>query len=279
MAFGRSTTHRASEWGLAAGMLVSPAALTAATGEPPPCDKPVYLTVDTGHMGVAEVFAQVIQRHQIKVTFFLANEATQTGGTSLDDTWAPWWRARAAEGHAFASHTWDHGYWRGDLPGQRLRIRQTFGPQANQQVTWSAAQYCEELRRPAQRLKAITGAEMLPLFRAPGGKTSSGLLAAARGCGFQHVGWSDAGFLGDELPSEAASNERLLAKALKEVRTGDVLLAHLGIWSRKDPWAPAVLEPLVRGLKAKGHCFATLRQHPDHGRWIAQRAASPQHTP
>jgi hypothetical protein len=25
--------------------------------------------------------------------------------------------------------------------------------------------------------------------------------------------------------------------------------AHLGIWSRKDPWAPAVLEPLIVGLK------------------------------
>jgi hypothetical protein len=27
-------------------------------------------------------------------------------------------------------------------------------------------------------------------------------------------------------------------------------VAHLGIWSRKDPWAPAVLEPLITGLKA-----------------------------
>jgi peptidoglycan/xylan/chitin deacetylase (PgdA/CDA1 family) len=36
----------------------------------------------------------------------------------------------------------------------------------------------------------------------------------------------------------------------------------LGIWSRQDPWAPAVLEPLIVGLKAKGFCFATLREHP-----------------
>jgi peptidoglycan-N-acetylmuramic acid deacetylase len=33
-------------------------------------------------------------------------------------------------------------------------------------------------------------------------------------------------------------------------------MAHLGIWSRKDPWAPAVLEPLITGLKARGFCFA-----------------------
>ena len=41
-----------------------------------------------------------------------------------------------------------------------------------------------------------------------------------------------------------------------------VLLAHLGIWSRRDPWAPAVLEPLIAGLKQRGFCFATLREHP-----------------
>jgi hypothetical protein len=39
-------------------------------------------------------------------------------------------------------------------------------------------------------------------------------------------------------------------------------MAHLGIWSRQDPWAPANLEPLIAGLERKGFCFATLREHP-----------------
>jgi peptidoglycan/xylan/chitin deacetylase (PgdA/CDA1 family) len=47
------------------------------------------------------------------------------------------------------------------------------------------------------------------------------------------------------------------------------LMAHLGIWSRKDPWAPAVLEPLIVGLKERGFCFATLREHPAYKPWIA----------
>jgi peptidoglycan-N-acetylmuramic acid deacetylase len=70
--------------------------------------------------------------------------------------------------------------------------------------------------------------------------------------------------LGDELSSEKFSNAALLAKALREVRSGDILMAHLGIWSRRDPWAPAVLEPLIKGLKARGFCFQTLSQHPDY---------------
>jgi peptidoglycan/xylan/chitin deacetylase (PgdA/CDA1 family) len=109
----------------------------------------------------------------------------------------------------------------------------------------------------------------LPLFRAPGGKTSVRLLAAAKDCGYAHVGWAPAGFLGDELPSETFSNAALLAKALRDIRSGDILMAHLGIWSRKDPWAPSVLEPLIVGLKAKGFCFQTLREHPRYQQWIA----------
>ena len=45
-----------------------------------------------------------------------------------------------------------------------------------------------------------------------------------------------------------------------DIRSGDILMAHLGIWSRQDPWAPAVLAPLITGLKARGLCFATLRE-------------------
>ena len=81
--------------------------------------------------------------------------------------------------------------------------------------------------------------------------------------GFAIVGF---GYIGRRHAEMIASNPnaRLLAQSLKDIRAGDILLAHLGIWSRKDPWAPAVLEPLILGLKAKGFCFATLSQHPTY---------------
>lgn len=232
----------------------------------------VYLTFDTGHMGVAPLIAQTLARHEVRVTFFAAHERTQTGDGSLGDAWAGWWKARADEGHAFASHTYDHAYWLADLPDaqapKRFRIRPSAGPQQGQTMLWSAAQYCEELHRASRRLSQLTGQTPLPLFRAPGGKTSPALLEAARSCGYQHVGWTAAGFLGDELPSDAYPNQRLLDQALRRIRGGDILVAHLGIWSRQDPWAPAVLEPLIIGLKQRGLCFATLREHPQYQRWI-----------
>jgi peptidoglycan/xylan/chitin deacetylase (PgdA/CDA1 family) len=241
------------------------------------CDKPVYLTLDTGHMGVAPLMAEVLQRHQVQVTFFAAQEKTQVGDGTLGEHWAPWWAARGTEGHAFAPHTWDHAYWRADLQEgahagavQKFRIRPSAGSQAGHNLVWTAKDYCDNLRQAAQRLQVLTGQAPLPLFRAPGGKTSPRLIEAARQCGFAHVGWADAGFLGDELPSGAYPNAQLLQQALKNIRAGDILMAHLGIWSRQDPWAPAVLEPLIVGLKARGLCFATLREHPAYRDWIRQ---------
>lgn len=235
------------------------------------CKKPLYLTFDTGHMEVAPLVAEVLARQQVRVTFFGAQEKTKAGDGSLGAHWAPWWKARAAEGHEFASHTWDHVYWRADVPGEprRFRVRASSGPQEGVELTWTAAQYCEQITRAASRMEELTGRKPLPLFRAPGGKTSPKFLAAAKACGYAHVGWAPAGFLGDELPSETVSNDALLRKALRDIRPGDILLAHLGIWSRKDPWAPAVLEPLITGLKAQGFCFRTLRDHPDYRDWIA----------
>ncbi len=235
------------------------------------CAKPVYLTFDTGHMEVAPLIAEILRRHQVRVTFFAANERTKTGDGSLGTHWAPWWKARAAEGHEFASHTWEHAYWRGDIAGAepRFRIRPSAGAQAGRELEWDARAYCASLSRAGERLREITGKPPLPLFRAPGGRVSPKLLAAARACGWSHVGWSPAGFLGDELPSESWPGRALLDKALRDIRPGDILVAHLGIWSRRTPWAPEVLEPLITGLRARGFCFRTLREHPVHGARVA----------
>jgi len=266
-------SRRRQAWLLACVALSWPFALqpaqaaqaSAATDKP--CDKPVYLTIDTGHMGVAPLIVDVLKRQQVKATFFLANERTQAvggrpEGSTLDDHWAPWWKALAAQGHDFGSHTWDHVTWKADTP-TGFQFKGTAGPLAGQMQSLTAQQYCEQLAEPARRFEQMTGQPMRALFRAPGGKTSSALLAAAKRCGWQHVPWSDAGFLGDELPSDRYPNQRLLDQALKHIRPGDILLMHLGIWSRQEPWAPAVLEPLIVGLKARGMCFATLKTHPD----------------
>lgn len=232
------------------------------------CERPVYLSFDTGHMGVAEQVAEVLERQQVPATFFLSAEPTLEGGHSLDERWAPFWRRLAASGrHDFGSHAWQHPVWQADLgEGTQMRFRIQSHAEKPRSLTLDAAGYCAELNQVAERFRAITGRRLDPLFRAPAGKTSARLIAAAQSCGYHHVGWTPNGFLGDELPSAKASNAELLQRALARVQSGDILLAHLGIWDRKTPWAPEVLEPLIVGLKAKGLCFAPLRTHPQYAK-------------
>jgi hypothetical protein len=56
---------------------------------------------------------------------------------------------------------------------------------------------------------------------------------------------------------QAEKREPILPYALANLRDGDVMVMHTGIWSRKEPFAP-MLDPLLAGLKAKGFCFATV---------------------
>ena len=109
------------------------------------CKKPVYLTLDTGHMEVAPYIADTLRKHQVKVTFFAAHERTQTGDGSLGEHWAPWWRERGKEGHSFASHTLDHVVWRADrtsgADGAQFLGQPSAGSQSGRKMDYSAAQY------------------------------------------------------------------------------------------------------------------------------------------
>ncbi|MES2758879.1 MAG: polysaccharide deacetylase family protein [Pseudomonadota bacterium] len=227
------------------------------------CRGTIYLTFDTGSQSQAEFIAATLGKHRVKATFFVANEKTTRGDWSLDASWAPYWKARVAEGHAFGSHTFDHVYYQRDGANGTIVVKPQFGAGAGKLLTVTPAGYCAELRRAGQRFKELTGTQLDPIWRAPGGKVSARTLAAAKACGYSHFGWAPAGFSGDETSSDAHPNSVLLRRALANLKDGDIFMAHLGIWSRKDPWAPANLEPLIAGLRQKGMCFATLRDHPE----------------
>lgn len=239
--------------------VLSAALLLAVSAHAAPCKGTVYLTLDTGHMGPAEEMAAILKKHDVKATFFLANEKTQRGDTSLDPSWTAYWKARADEGHAFGSHTWRHWYFRSDA-GDKVSYL-PWGKSKGEQL--DSKQLCEELERPNQAFQAMTGRKLDPIWRAPGGKLTPNATRFADACGYRHVAWSDAGFSGDELPSDKFPSDALIRKQLANIRDGDILLWHLGIWSRKDPLWPK-LDDLITGLKARGFCFARITEHP---RW------------
>jgi len=230
---------------LLAAASASPAAPAAA------CTARVFLTIDTGTMAPALEMAAILRKHAVKATFFVANERTERGDTALDPSWAPFWTALVQDGHAFGSHTWRHWYIRGDEGADKVRYV-AWG--ASQGEALDAAAFCAELRRPGEAFLAMTGRALDPIWRAPGGKLTARAEGFARECGYAHVGWSPAGFSGDELPSEKYPSRALIDGQLRQIRDGDVLLWHLGIRSRRDPLWPH-LDTLIAGLKARGFCF------------------------
>ena len=222
------------------------------------CNKTVYLTFDTGNMSVAEKVAEILKRQDVKATFFLSNEKTFRGDFALDDSWKAYWQERAKEGHHFGSHTYDHTYFVKGGPNGQVFEKSQFGPKAGETILYNEAAMCKEILRVDQRFQELTNQPLQKIWRPPGGKTSPTLIRIGDMCGYQHIGWAPAGFLGDELNSDKHPNSALLEKASRDIRSGDITMAHLGIWSRKDPWAPAVLEQLILNLKGRGFCFGLL---------------------
>ena len=229
--------------------------LAAPASARPGCAGTVYLTIDTGWGREAEQIAAILHHHGVRATLFLADEPSFNGETTLSDAWAPFWRARAAEGHVFASHTWRHWYFRGDPAPGRVRYVSRRG--GAEEVLDQAA-LCAELARPIDRLRRIVPeAVVLPLWRAPGGITTPNALAMARACGLRHQGWTANGFWGDELDSAVHPNAVLARRAIARTRDGEVVVMHWGVRSRREPFA-RVLDKVIAGLQARGMCFAPL---------------------
>ena len=247
---------RQSLGGLLAIALLASAGFAHGAADPA-CKGTLYLTLDTGNMRHAEAIAEILKKHRIRATFFVAQEKTLRGDMALDPSWADFWKARVAEGHAFGSHTWRHGSFRKDEADGRVSYRLMDG----KTVQLDPAGICQELRQPDARFAELTGRKLDPLWRAPGGRTTPLTLKSAETCGYRHVAWAPAGFLGDELPSEAFPNEALVKRALDTLKDGDIMMAHMGIWSRKDAFAP-MFDPLIAGLKRKGFCFSTIPVRP-----------------
>jgi peptidoglycan/xylan/chitin deacetylase (PgdA/CDA1 family) len=159
-------------------------------------------------MEVAPLIADVLNKPAGAVTFFAANERTKTGDGSLGDHWAPWWKARADEGHEFASHTWDHTYWRADLPAamagqpQRFRVRASAGPRPGKTLNDGRNSTASRSQRAATGCRRSPAGSRCRCSARRAARHRPGSWRPPRSCGYAHVGWAPAGFLGDELPSE-----------------------------------------------------------------------------
>jgi peptidoglycan/xylan/chitin deacetylase (PgdA/CDA1 family) len=192
-----------------------------------PGDQPaVALTFDDGPSEATPELLGVLDRHQVRATFFQCGLNVQR----LPEVA----RQVAAGGHEIGNHSYSH-------PRFYLRSRRFL---------------YDELARAQEALSAVTGQRPV-LFRAPRGTRWPGLAEAQSRLGLLGVMWT---VIGRDwaLPAEA-----IAVRLLRGARNGAILCLHDGCEIRPRPDVRPMLEAvrrLIPELRARGFRLETVSE-------------------
>jgi peptidoglycan/xylan/chitin deacetylase (PgdA/CDA1 family) len=219
-----------AQWAWAVAALVANHAVVTATGLWPrstglgpnvtrlPADAPAQalaLTIDDGpDPDVTPAVLDLLRQHGAKATFFLIAERAEAHPALV--------RRIVAEGHAVGNHSYRH--------------RHTFsllGPRG----------FAAEIERAQQALQRLTGLRP-QWFRAPAGLRNPFLDPVLHRLGLTLVSWTRRGY--DTRERDPAT---VLARLIRGLRTGDILLLHDGHCALDATGQPVVLEVLARLLE------------------------------
>lgn len=181
----------------------------------------VALTFDDGiHPEYTPKILEILEKHQIKATFFLIGEKAQA--------YPEWVRHIHANGHQIGIHSFYH---RNSFPFQ------------------SAAAIRDELEQTRLILSRLVGTEIL-LFRPPFGVTNPMIAQATRQLNLTTIGWSIR-----SLDTRSSSIEQTLKRICKKLHPGGIILLHDTL-----PQAPELLEALLALLDKKKYQILSLEQ-------------------
>lgn len=161
-----------------------------------------------------ETLLSILKKYDVHVTFFM------TGGwieSYPDDV-----KAIAAAGHDLANHSENH----------------------KQMSKLSESECIEEIMKPHEKVKELTGVEMC-LFRPPYGDYNDTLVNALTDCGYYAIQWSV-----DSLDWKDYGADNIVDTVLnhKNLDNGAIILMHNGAKFTKD-----ALERIIVGLMDKGY--------------------------
>jgi uncharacterized protein (TIRG00374 family) len=206
-----------------------------------PRGREVALTFDDGPSSDTPAVLDALDRAGARATFFVLGTAAAARPALV--------REIARRGHAVALHGWSHA---------KLVLA---GPR----------RVAAELDRGASAVRAA-GVEPAPYFRAPHGFRGPFLGRALAARGFTLVGWTRGVF-----DSDRPGVDRIVARACRGMRGGEILLLHDGCGApgndpRREQTAAAVPE-IVRRWEAAGHRFVPIDEMDRSARRRPFRAA------
>lgn len=163
----------------------------------------------------------ILEKYNVKVTFFM------TGGWIAhypEDV-----KAIAAAGHDLGNHSENH----------------------KQMSQLSKEQCLEELKKPHDKVKELTGKEML-LFRPPYGDYNNTLIEATTEAGYHCIQWDV-----DSLDWKDYGVDSIVNTVVnhKHLGNGSIILCHNGAKFTKD-----ALESMIKGLQEKGYELVPISQ-------------------
>ncbi|MGI6037051.1 MAG: polysaccharide deacetylase family protein [Limnochordia bacterium] len=154
-------------------------------------DKKVAISFDaTWGTERTDYLLEVLDKHKIKTTFFLAGYWLEKHPDYV--------KKIAAAGHEIGNHSYTH-------------------PHMN---SLSKAQIKEELARTHEKIKELTGQNAF-LFRPPFGEYSDKVIEGAAELGYFTIQWSL-----DSLDWKDVSKDYIVQRILRSVQPGDIILFH-----------------------------------------------------
>ena len=186
-------------------------------------DKPqISLSFDAawGNQDTRKIL-EVLKKNNVKVTFFM------TGGwieKYPDDV-----KAIAAAGHDLGNHSENH----------------------KQMSQLSAEQCKEELLKPHEKVKALTGTEMI-LFRPPYGDYNDNLIRVCREINYYPIQWDV-----DSLDWKDYDADTIVRRVTehKHLGNGSIILCHNGAKHTAE-----ALDTMIKTLKEKGYEFVPISE-------------------
>jgi peptidoglycan/xylan/chitin deacetylase (PgdA/CDA1 family) len=235
----------------------APSAAPPRASPPPPADfargpatgNRIALTFDGGSSdNAAAPILEVLAQRRLKGTFFLTGEFIRR--------YPDLTRRIVAEGHEVGNHSFDHRH----LTTFERNRRQDTAPGITREVVQ------KELADNAALFRAVTGGEMVRLWRAPYGEQNEAIRRWAWETGWRHVGWTydprtrlsldTLDWVSNEDSKLYRSSDQMVKKIFEFGDktglglAGGIVLLHLGNERRTDPIFP--LARLIDELAAKG---------------------------
>ncbi len=226
---------------LAFAVVVTIAGLASAALKPgdlvtsgPANEKRIAVTFDDGPGVNTEKFLDLLDRYQVKVTFFMLSNKVKNRPEVA--------KMVLARGHEIGDHTTQHDNYKLVLRELKKKDPQNGEAQAQRKLI-------DDMKRSRDVIEKTLGIKLVYL-RMPYGIDGKWIHEAAREAGFVLINWD----WGADWNKDSA--EKLIPGYVKAIHPGAIILLHDG-WPKSDK-SLAITEAVLKAAKEKGYEVVTM---------------------